>query len=54
MEFPGGSVVKDLGLSLLWHRFDLGPRNFHMLQVQTKKKKKVVAGIIKMSHTAVG
>ena len=49
-------MVKDLGLSLLWHRFDLGPRNFHMLQVQTKKKKKkkVVAGIIKMSHTAVG
>ena len=26
--------------SLLWHRFDLWPENFHMLQVKPKKKKK--------------
>ena len=32
--------VKDLMLSLLWHRFDPCPRNFHMLWVQPKKKKK--------------
>ena len=38
--------VKDLVLSpqqlgsLLWHGFDLWPRNFHMPWVQQKKKKK--------------
>ena len=38
--------VKDLVLSLqwlwslLWHRFDPWPRNFHMPGVRTKKKKK--------------
>ena len=26
--------------SLLWHRFDPWPRNFHMLWTQKKKKKK--------------
>ena len=24
LKFPGGLVVKDLALSLLWHRFDPG------------------------------
>ena len=28
MEFPGGLVVKDSALSLLWLGFDLWPRNF--------------------------
>ena len=27
--------------SPLWHRFDPWPRNFHMLQAQLKKKKKM-------------
>ena len=36
-EFPGGLVVKDLALSLLWLGFDAWPRNFHMLQVRPKK-----------------
>ena len=33
--------VKDLALSLLWHRFDLWPRNFHVPWPWPKKKKKV-------------
>ena len=32
--------VKDLALSLLLHRFNLWPRNFHMLQVRQKTKLK--------------
>ena len=45
-EFPGGLVVKDLALSLLWlrsplwHRFDPWPGKFHILSGQPKKKKK--------------
>ena len=31
LEIPGGLVVKDSGLSLLWHGFDPWPWNFHML-----------------------
>ena len=46
-EFPGGLAIKDLALSLLWlrlllwHRFDLWPRNLRMLQAcpATKNKK---------------
>ena len=30
--------VKDVVLLQLWHRFSPWPGNFHMLQVQTKKK----------------
>ena len=30
LEFPGGPVVKDLVLSLLWLRFDPWPGNFCM------------------------
>ena len=37
-EFPGGLVVKDPALSLLWRRFDPWPGNFHMLQLQPKPK----------------
>ena len=40
VEFLGGLVVKDLVLSLLWHRFDLWPRNFCILQAQPNKKAK--------------
>ena len=40
LEFPGGLVVKDLVLLLLWLRFSPRPGNFCMLQVQPKKKKK--------------
>ena len=46
-EFPGGLAVKDLALSflwfrsLLWHRFDTWPGNFHMLCAWPKKKKGV-------------
>ena len=32
-------MVKDPAMSLLWHRFDPWPRNFHMLQVQPKKER---------------
>ena len=38
-EFPGGLVVKDPVLSLLWHRFSPWPANFHMPHMQPKKKK---------------
>ena len=37
-------MVKDLALSLLWLRLDLGPGNHHMLQVC--KKKSIFAYII--------
>ena len=30
--------VRDLALSLLWHRFSSWPANFHMPWVQTKRK----------------
>ena len=39
MEFPGGVVVRDPELSLLWLGFDTWPRNFHMLWAQPKNKK---------------
>ena len=39
-EFPGGLVVKDSVLSLLWLGLDPWPGNFCMLQVQLKKKNK--------------
>ena len=39
LAFPGGLVVKDLALSLLWLRLDPWPRNFCMPQVQPKNKK---------------
>lgn len=32
--------VKDLALSVLWHRFDSWPQNFHMPWAQPKKKQK--------------
>ena len=32
--------VKDPLLAQLWHRFNPWPRNFHMFQMQPKKKKK--------------
>ena len=35
-------MVKDLMLSLLWHRFHPWPGNFHMLRVRPKKKNAVV------------
>ena len=38
-KFPGGLVVKDLMLSLLWHRFDSWPQNVCMLWAQLKKRK---------------
>ena len=38
-RIPGDLVVKDLALSLLQYRFSPGPGNFHMLQMQPKKKK---------------
>ena len=30
LKFPCGQQVKDSVLSLLWHRFNLWPRNFHV------------------------
>ena len=39
-EFPGGLLVKDLALSLLWRRFNPWPRNFCMPLAWPKKKKK--------------
>ena len=45
-------MVRDLALSLLWHGFDLWPRNFCMLQVHAprKKKKKTGEWINKLWH----
>ena len=49
MEFPGGLVVKDWVLSLLWLalllwlrllRFESWPGNFFVLQAHPKNKKK--------------
>ena len=40
LGFPGGLVVKHTVLSLLWHRFDPWPQNFHVLPAGQKKKKK--------------
>ena len=39
-EFPGGLMVKNSVLSLLWLGFDPRPGNFHVLWVQGKKKLK--------------
>lgn len=38
VEFPSGLKFKDLASSLLWLGFDPQPRNFCMLQEQSKKK----------------
>ena len=40
MEFPGGPVVGDSVLSLLWLRFSPWPENFCMLRARPKKKKR--------------
>ena len=37
---PGGLLVKDLTLSLLWHRFDPWPGTFVWRGHSQKKKKK--------------
>ena len=37
-EFPGGPVVKDPALSLLWLGFNPWPWNFHMPWAWPKKK----------------
>ena len=39
MEFPGGLVVKELALSLLWLSFNSWPEDAWMLQAVPKKKK---------------
>ena len=39
-EFPGGLVVKDLALSLLWRGFDPWPGNFLMPWGWPKESKK--------------
>ena len=40
LEFPGGLVVKDLVLSVLWLGFDPWPGNFCTSRGWPKKKKK--------------
>ena len=42
-EFPGGLVVKNLALSLLWLRFDPWPRDFRKLQVQPKNSPEIIS-----------
>ena len=42
--------VKDLELSLLWHRFNPWPGNFCMSQVSQKRKKKMVPPIVVGIH----
>ena len=37
-EFPGGLVVKDPVLSLLWLRFEPWPENWHTVGKAKKKK----------------
>ena len=39
-EFPGGLAVKDMTLSLLWHRFDPWPVNFCMSASVAKNNNK--------------
>ena len=39
-EFPSGSVVKDMALSVLWLRFNHWTGNFHMTQARQKERKK--------------
>ena len=36
-EFPGGLVVKDLGLSLMWLGYDPWSQNFQMQQARPPK-----------------
>ena len=43
-EFPGALAVKDLVLSLLWHGFNLWPRNFSACHGHSQKK------VIKILH----
>ena len=38
LEFPGSLAVKDLELSLLWHRFNPWPRELPHARVMAKKK----------------
>lgn len=38
LEFPGGLVIKDPALSLLWLGFSLWPRNFWMPWVQPTRE----------------
>ena len=38
-DFPGGLMVKDSALSLLWLRFDPWPGNFGMPQIEPKINK---------------
>ena len=40
VEFPSGLTVKDLVLSLLWHRFSPWPRKFYMPQAQENEQTK--------------
>ena len=42
--------VKDVVLLQLWHRFSPWPGNFHMLQMQTKKKKNFIHAHINFKH----
>ena len=39
-KFPGGVVVKDMALSLVWHRFDPWPGTFACCGHSKKKKKR--------------
>ena len=39
-----GQGVKDPAFSLLWHRLDPWPRNFRILEMQQKRKKKKKVG----------
>ena len=44
------SGLKDPALQQLWLRFNLWPRNFHLLQVCLKKKKKKLVIVMKSNH----
>ena len=50
-EFPGGLVVKDLALSLLWLGFHPWPRNFHMPMGVGGKKRKLKCSVFSWSST---
>ena len=48
-EFPGGPVVKDPTLSLLWHRSDPWPRNKIFRELKEKKLSNTLLYPVKIS-----
>ena len=52
-EYPGGLVVKDLVLSLLWLGFNPWPRNFHRLWVKPNQANRNLLSLAKYLHSCL-